>query len=202
MYFLTSLRLLNQGFRSSIDVTEEMFSMMVSGWSNGKCQSRVNNTNIVCLCDFDIQPLTLTFKDEEGKTLKMTLGREDLFTYIDDLDGKAFCRINMLRAPLNLEGPYWIFGDAFLRRAYVVHDLQNLQLTLVPAPINNSVRRIGAPPPRTNPSSSLFGMGHYATILCCVAIGGSAVLILGRKSRPAESRCSPASHQPESSYLM
>merc|ERR1712151_887528 len=100
-----------------------------------------------------------------GKTLTMTLDREDLFTYIDDLDGKAFCRINMLRAPLNLEGPYWIFGDVFLRRAYVVHDLQNLQLTLFEAPVDPTVRRIGAPPPRTTPSIlNFYGMGHAATI--------------------------------------
>merc|ERR1712060_350486 len=141
---------------------------MVNGWSSGKCQSRVNNTNIVCSCDFDIQPLTLT------------LDREDLFTYIDELDGKPFCRINILRAPLNLEGPYWIFGDVFLRRTYVVHDLQNLQLTLFPAPIDPTVRRIGAPPPRTDPISAKFaGMGNAATIAGCVIIASLAVCILG-----------------------
>lgn len=203
MYFLTSLRLLNPAFPNTIDVTEEMFSMMVNGWSNGKCQSRVNNTNIVCLCDFDIQPLTLTFKDEEGKTLTMTLDREDLFTYIDDLDGKAFCRINMLRAPLNLEGPYWIFGDVFLRRAYVVHDLQNLKLTLFPAPIDPTVRRIGAPPPRTNPIyAKLAGMSNTLTLVGCVLIASLAVFFLGRKSRDADARCSPADSEPDSTYIM
>merc|ERR1712187_127665 len=135
----------------------------------------------------DIQPLTGTFKDEEGQTLTMTLDREDLFTYIEDLDGKSYCRINMLRAPLNLEGPYWIFGDVFLRRAYVAYDMQNLQLTLFPVPIDPTLRRInGAPPPRTNPIyAKLFGMGHFATITCCILIASLAVLFLGRKSRGA-----------------
>merc|ERR1712187_388098 len=132
----------------------------------------------------------------------MTLDREDLFTYIEDVEGTAFCRINVLRAPLNLEGPYWIFGDVFLRRAYVVHDLQNLQLTLFPAPIDPNLRRInGAPPPRTN-SRKLFGWGHAATIVSCILIASLAVLILGRKSRDADSRCPPADHVPESNYIM
>eukprot|EP00747_Dinoflagellata_sp_TGD_P011130 gnl/TRDRNA2_/TRDRNA2_120476_c1_seq1.p1 gnl/TRDRNA2_/TRDRNA2_120476_c1~~gnl/TRDRNA2_/TRDRNA2_120476_c1_seq1.p1 ORF type:complete len:143 (+),score=11.97 gnl/TRDRNA2_/TRDRNA2_120476_c1_seq1:2-430(+) len=47
-------------------------------------------------------------------------------------EGESLCRINLLRGPLFTEGPLWLLGDVFFRRAYVVHDMQNLQVTLFP----------------------------------------------------------------------
>merc|ERR1712048_342026 len=90
----------------------------------------------MCMCNFDLQPLTFTFEGEAGKVLSISLGADDLFTRIGvDSDGPV-CRINFLRAPPCLQGPgaAWILGNAFLRSVYIVHDYRDLKVTIFKLP--------------------------------------------------------------------
>jgi hypothetical protein len=93
---------------------------------------------IVCPCDAITGHMTLTFEDRrtekkanfilDSKDLKAYLGQgiaEDGASEVQVVD---FCRLTVQPMPMS----HWILGDAFFRRAFIVHDINGHQVTIHP----------------------------------------------------------------------
>jgi len=77
----------------------------------------------VCDCDTPVQNLSFVL-GEGSSRLKVTLTAEDLFQDVSDLVGiPNICRFAFIQGPASL--PFWILGDVFLRKVYMVHDYGN-----------------------------------------------------------------------------
>lgn len=90
----------------------------------------------LCPCNIAtaVQPLTFTFQSEHGKSIAVVLGAEDLLlpsgeeaTYSDGVS-VDLCRFVLQPAPPTL--PFFILGDAFLRKVYAVHDVKAAKVVL------------------------------------------------------------------------
>merc|ERR1712232_410690 len=85
---------------------------------------------MMCPCSQDIRPLTFTF---DGTTagdvdqFKVVLTKDDLFW---EMDGVCVIKLQGLTLPAGV----WLLGDVFLRKAYIVHDIDKLQVTFFLVP--------------------------------------------------------------------
>merc|ERR1712232_1512509 len=88
------------------------------------------NVLMVCPCSTDIRPLIFTFdgtQDGDRAQFKVSLTKDDLLW---EMSGECVVKIQGLTFP----GHVWLLGDAFLRKAYLVHDTEKFQVTFFPVP--------------------------------------------------------------------
>mmetsp|Transcript_58935 Transcript_58935/g.164677 ORF Transcript_58935/g.164677 Transcript_58935/m.164677 type:complete len:497 (-) Transcript_58935:157-1647(-) len=91
---------------------------------------------MICPCALQLKPMVFRFTDSHGETLTITLGSAELLEFVGDVifSGGVLpvCRLAIQPGPSTM--PFWILGDAFLRRVYVVHDVVGRQAVLFPQP--------------------------------------------------------------------
>lgn len=89
---------------------------------------------MLCTCSVKLNDLSLEFEDDRGiGSLTITLGASDLLDPepIGQLsDGTDMCRATFVKGPSGMD--FWLLGDVFLRRVYVIHDVQRWRLWLYP----------------------------------------------------------------------
>merc|ERR1719436_1933996 len=87
---------------------------------------------IVCPCHIELGIMTFTFTDHiTGQMFDVSLSKEDLMQPVESRN-EPLCRVSLMASPMD----NWILGDAFLRRAYIVHDLDERRMGIFwrPAP--------------------------------------------------------------------
>lgn len=91
-------------------VLESFFGTRVSACST-------SGTQLTCPCNIKVTPMTLTFVGSDNDAFSVELTAKDL---LEPLDEAGDCRFGIQPGPVFMN--FWILGDAFLRRVYVVHD--------------------------------------------------------------------------------
>lgn len=126
----------------------------------------VKNGQIFCTCDVQLRPVIFDFTGSEGQALTVTLTSEDLLKPVSGawLHNRYYpiCRVGIMAGPKGM--PFWILGDIFLRRVYVVHDVNGQQVTLF-LQLPHSTRATTTPSLGSGPSftTSLQPLSDLAT---------------------------------------
>lgn len=96
-----------------------------------QCGSDSTGT-LICPCTTPIGTLSFTFRGPDGG-ITIRLGQKDILQPYGQAayTGGPYinmCRLALMSSPMGM--PFWILGDVFLRRVYLVHDVSNFQVTI------------------------------------------------------------------------
>jgi len=126
-------------------------------------------------------------QDGDHAQFKVTLTKDDLLW---NMGGECVVKIQGLTIP----GHVWLLGDVFLRKAYLVHDTEKLQVTFFPV---------------AEASTAILALGQgqstgYKTLLFLV-VPAAAILVfvfkLRRGTRQARSTTGPHPDLSQTSYI-
>mmetsp|Transcript_18390 Transcript_18390/g.33566 ORF Transcript_18390/g.33566 Transcript_18390/m.33566 type:complete len:162 (+) Transcript_18390:3-488(+) len=137
---------------------------------------------MLCICGTQLNSLSLTYADYQGAgSLTVKLGPSDLLSEPAGqlTDGTKVCQVTFVTGPKGME--FWLLGDIFLRRAYAIHDVDNVKLHLYPSGVSGGERYQPDGGTTRSPFGSHepyaedpFGVGFIIWLLvmvcCCCAV--------------------------------
>lgn len=152
-----------------VNTYKSMFDVLVQELTSQACET--TEDNIICYCNATLQPLTFTLNGGAGKAAKITLTSSDLLTQIAKTKaGDPVCRVNIQQG----SEAFWTVGSAFLKKAYIVHDVKGKKVTFFPTPTASAaaLSAVADSPSALSGNHQTVAGGHAMPALSIAALLG------------------------------